>query len=520
MNTEAKIDYLDLIDIDKKNQTAKVLERYFYSAINRSEYKSVVAEEEETYAELPTEIEIRENITRIVSYANELILTANQNKGAEINDELLQKYMYGLNPYIDKLSAGIVADVLNLCSFCETRDTLKAKWYTSLEEFSGYIKEQKSGLPQIDNTINVSTLTTGMVVKNYKILCGLLGQEVKDGKSKKLQLEDWKRYFDWEKSGQKFIITDIYDTPLTKEDKRKLGNNSIYVKYIEVILLQYLSKQQGFAKTFTKRNWWEMLGIVNDKYGKRTEKELTCLDYKVTPWEVKHFYQRCNKKLEEILFSALNSLKSRKLITYEIQTMIVKWNPQKRCDEYFEATDNQKKQILEVERYVLCNVMKYEKMIQVFLRFQQQEYYQQVNDLLYEYYGWDHCFKQIKIIYTPEGVREAYPELEAKLQKELLNEKICEVVDENAKNIFLNWQIDYQQWKDKMASKTRTKDGIIVPRPKRPFMPDHLDEETYLGAQSILKNELIKIGHKDMIFSADDFLNSNDDIDTLFDFTK
>lgn len=102
----------------------------------------------------------------------------------------------------------------------------------------------------------------------------------------------------------------------------------------------------------------------------------------------------------------------------------------------------------------------------------------------------------------------------------MLNEKICEVVDENAKNIFSNWKIEYQQWKDKMASKTRTEDGIIVPRPKRPFMPDHLDEETYLGAQSILKNELIKIGHKDMIFSADDFLNSNGDIDTLFDFIK
>jgi len=84
-----------------------------------------------------------------------------------------------------------------------------------------------------------------MTVKNYKMLCELLEQEVKNGKSKKLQLEDWKRYFDWEKSGQKFIITDVYDTPLTKEDKRKLGNNSIYVKYIEVILLQYLSKQQG-----------------------------------------------------------------------------------------------------------------------------------------------------------------------------------------------------------------------------------------------------------------------------------
>lgn len=63
----------------------------------------------------------------------------------------------------------------------------------------------------------------GMVVKNYKELCNLLGQEIKNGKSKKYQLEEFSRYFDWEKSGQKFIITDIYDTPLTKEDKRQLN---------------------------------------------------------------------------------------------------------------------------------------------------------------------------------------------------------------------------------------------------------------------------------------------------------
>ena len=48
-------------------------------------------------------------------------------------------------------------------------------------------------------------------------------------------MENYKKYFEFEKSGQKFIITDIYDTPLTKEDKRRLGNNSIYVKNIELI---------------------------------------------------------------------------------------------------------------------------------------------------------------------------------------------------------------------------------------------------------------------------------------------
>ena len=65
-------------------------------------------------------------------------------------------------------------------------------------------------------------------------MCEILKKETKTGNARKAQLKEFGRYFDWEKAGQKFIITDIYDTPLEKEDKRKFGNNSIYVRYIEV----------------------------------------------------------------------------------------------------------------------------------------------------------------------------------------------------------------------------------------------------------------------------------------------
>ena len=84
-------------------------------------------------------------------------------------------------------------------------------------------------------------VSVGMVIKNYKQLCQLLDLPVlSGGNTKQAQIKNLKCYMDFEKSGQKFIITDIFDTPLTINDQRKLGNNSIYVKYIEVILLQYL----------------------------------------------------------------------------------------------------------------------------------------------------------------------------------------------------------------------------------------------------------------------------------------
>lgn len=362
--------------------------------------------------------------------------------------------------------------------------------------------------PKVPLKINTSKLKVGMTVKNYKELCELLKQDfIQGGNARKAQLKEFECYFDWEKSGQKFIITDIYDTPLEKDDKRKFGNNSIYAHCIEVILLQYLSKQDGFTSTLTKKNWWELLGITNHNYGKTSEKDLIKLDQTVTSFEVRNFYQRCNKRLEQILFSALNNLKSRKLIIYEPETVIVEYDNHGNEISSI-ATDDEKKLILQTERYVLHTEMGYEKMFQVFVSGRQKEYYEKVNELLLDQFGWDHCYKQLKIIYTPEDIKEALPETEIYLQKQLLNENVVTCINENAqsyydkciekynKEVFGNEE-DY--WGELPAFSMENNKNIWK-------IPD-----TYLTAQSILTNELIKIGHKDLEFSAEDFIKSNED---------
>lgn len=358
-----------------------------------------------------------------------------------------------------------------------------------------------------ESTIDTSSLKIGMTIKNYKQLCELLNQEVEFGNSKKSQLLEFERYFDWEKIGQKFIITDVYDTPLDKEDKRKFGNNSIYVKYIEVILLQYLSSQTGYKRSLSKRNWWELLGIVNHKYGKLSKKQLEKTTPNATSWEIQHFYQRCDKKLEQILFSSLRSLQSRKLITYKKQRMIVTDN------ETFEATDKQEEQILKVERYVLKVIMGYDKIFEVFLRLKQKEFYDNVNTILKSQYGWNYTFKQIKIIYTADGVREALPEMKLKLQKELLNAKVINSINTNAQYVYDKNKAKYLESLHSttnvvgfgLPDDTLSKNKVWCP-------PDH-----YVETQNILTNELIKIGHSDLNFSVDNFIESNDEYDFYFD---
>lgn len=56
-------------------------------------------------------------------------------------------------------------------------------------------------------------LHVGLVAKNYKHMCLLLGESVMKGKSRQLQLKRWGCYFEHENSGQKWTITEIFDDP-------------------------------------------------------------------------------------------------------------------------------------------------------------------------------------------------------------------------------------------------------------------------------------------------------------------
>lgn len=352
--------------------------------------------------------------------------------------------------------------------------------------------------------IDTSKLVIGMVIKNYKELCKILGVETKTGKSKQLQLKDFKRFFDWEKAGQNFIITDIYDTPLPKEDMRKKGNNSIYKNYIELILLQYLLKQEGYKKTFTKRNWLELLGMINRKYGRESQEKLKQLDYRINNQEINLFYVRSNRKLEQILFTALKSLEREKLIIVEFETVVVFVDDYGR-EHRFIADDKQKKNILRVERNILTNVMGYKSMFQVCIKNKLKEYFKAVDEELNRLYGWKYYYKQIKIIYDQPNIIEAIPSKELTLQKEILNNKIVEFLNDNAKRVYEKKENEYDEaleeyLSDWIGDKEYLKDRVKVPNAWK--YPD-----AYVEAQKILTDELICIGHENIEFIPDKLLS-------------
>ena len=113
-----KFDYTDLIDMDCKNQTAKLLENYFHRMRNE-EYDSIVAVEEETYSEQPffefaehiNEKENQDIVNRTVQYVKQFILNVAMEN--DFNVEVFKTYLYNLDPFFDKALAFNIATLLN-----------------------------------------------------------------------------------------------------------------------------------------------------------------------------------------------------------------------------------------------------------------------------------------------------------------------------------------------------------------------------------------------------------------------
>ena len=76
-------------------------------------------------------------------------------------------------------------------------------------------------MKDMHSTPDISTITTENLIigdyTTYKKLCELLNEPYKNGNAKEAQLKEWKRYFDYEKIGTKFLILDVYNEPLEKE---------------------------------------------------------------------------------------------------------------------------------------------------------------------------------------------------------------------------------------------------------------------------------------------------------------
>ena len=99
--------------------------------------------------------------------------------------------------------------------------------------------------------MKIENLKVGMTIKNYKLLCEVLEEKVSSGNTKKSQFKEWERYFKYHKSGNKFIIDEIYAEPKNKIDNRSDGNGTVYGNMIQDLIMDLLVQQKKEDKNIT-----------------------------------------------------------------------------------------------------------------------------------------------------------------------------------------------------------------------------------------------------------------------------
>lgn len=175
--------------------------------------------------------------------------------------------------------------------------------------------------------MKIENLEVGSTIKNYKELCKLLGVKPKSGNAKIAQHKEFNRYFEYEKEGNKYIITKIYNNVRNKVDKRG-GNNTMFSDDFEKIMVYMLyNKSNNNDKCsiiLSKGNLLKATNLVNENYDlcKNNISKLSEI-IQVSEQAINEFYNYNNKKLYDTVERNLRKLKASKVIDYNKSKIVV-----------------------------------------------------------------------------------------------------------------------------------------------------------------------------------------------------
>lgn len=284
--------------------------------------------------------------------------------------------------------------------------------------------------------LDTSKLTEGQVFETYPELCRALGCEPVKGNSKPKLLKEFERYFNYEKDGKRFIITEIYPEPISEE--YRIAANAKYVTFVQNILLSYLSQQEEEIIYLSQQKLWTILGLVNNKYftmrASHRREDLMKLSKDMSMFDINHFFTRSSLKFCDIVKNALNSLKRRKLLLYEephrIGELVTDHDFFRSDIIYRDATDTEKKYILKTERKTLKE-FGFENTNQMLMSNKRIAYYEKLDKIFKEEKDWVHVYSCYKFIYDKSNIVEAINE---DIEIQQMNQLVIDALNEQAEN--------------------------------------------------------------------------------------
>lgn len=180
-------------------------------------------------------------------------------------------------------------------------------------------------------------LTVGMVIKNYKELCELIGWEVRAGKSKKIQMSDLERFCKFHKEGNKIIIDEVYENKLEKVDLRKNGNNTIYRNKIQKLIIDMCSSDKNGIIHMSVSELMLRFNMINEDYLNDRDNIHEIGKYGEIPKKTLYdFYDSSFSNAKQNIIRTLNDLQQKGLIEYSEDFMLLFKNGERRITNEYE----------------------------------------------------------------------------------------------------------------------------------------------------------------------------------------
>lgn len=173
----------------------------------------------------------------------------------------------------------------------------------------------------------IRRLSPDTIFKSYKDLCQYFGIEPIGGNSKKNFLAELSRYCTCVKieKSNKYIITNIFDSPLFKIDKRFL--NSKYYSMCGYLLLVFLAERYSQDENekrcyLTKREIMGIISICNSYYSNAYSNSKSIEEELNKDSESIYFKEIVISYLYKQIQKILDALHSRKLLTFNKVIMV------------------------------------------------------------------------------------------------------------------------------------------------------------------------------------------------------
>lgn len=267
----------------------------------------------------------------------------------------------------------------------------------------------------------------------YIELCEILAEpKTQGGRNRKLQLERWATYFEFEKKGQTYIVTKLQNPPLIN---RTGGSHKFKsLKLLLIDELNFRNKLSGSMKMILNQ-------IQVDNHFKLLTEQLNAPNFELAENYLKansnylklrksifnSLVMEINQKLKELFSSALNSLKKQGLISFAEGYFI---EPKLLTNRFATAAETkliktiQKEELkqLAVEYELPAEKVNY---FVVSIRNDSQKFYNRVNENLLKNYD----FSCLSYRYCIELIKQLNPE------NQLSTEEKTQLIDEFKTNL-------------------------------------------------------------------------------------